>query len=418
MKLWLGEKLVIVVTRPEDVEKILNNSLEKGLMYKFVIPVFGDGLFTRPVKEWKKHRKVISLTFNQHTLNSFVEIFVLYSNTFAKTLEEYVCHGCFDIFPVMSVSVLDIVCHTMMGTEVDAMKTDTKCTNWFFRASELCSIRLFNIFLHPNFIWKLTPFSKESDSVCAQFSSFVQKIINKKRSDRIESDYDQRKKIFLDRLIQLTDEKGTWTDQELIDETKTLIVSGTDAITSTASFVLMMLGMHPEVQERVYKELCLVLEDGKTVTAEDLPKLVYLERVIKETLRLLPPATIIGRHLTEDVSLNEHVLPKGCTAMIPIISIHKDENVWPDPLKFDPDRFLPEEVVKRHSYSYIPFSAGPRNCIGFNYGMMAVKTMLVEILKTYKVTGTAFKSVSDIKLTFDISTKCLDGYQVELAKRD
>jgi cytochrome P450 len=68
------------------------------------------------VKEWKKHRKVISLTFNQHTLNSFVEIFVLYSNTFAKTLEEYVGHGCFDIFPVMSVSVLDIVCRKSIGT--------------------------------------------------------------------------------------------------------------------------------------------------------------------------------------------------------------------------------------------------------------------------------------------------------------
>ena len=100
------------------------------------------------------------------------------------------------------------------------------------------------------------------------------------------------------------------------------------------------------------------------VKPEDLQHLVYLEKVIKETLRLFPVAPILLRKVKENLPIGERTLPKGSAALIVVLQVHRDEKNWPQPLEFNPERFSPEETAKRHPYSYLPFSAGPRNCIG------------------------------------------------------
>jgi cytochrome P450 family 4 len=179
--------------------------------------------------------------------------------------------------------------------------------------------------------------------------------------------------------------------------------------------------------------------------------MTYLERFIKESLRLFPVASAIGRFVTDDVALGisdsslkiladsnflqriTYILPRGTTVIIPILHLHRDPDFWPDPLTFNPDRFLTEEVSKRHPYEYLPFSGGHRNCIGdysnkirptdktifigIRYAMLEMKTVLSTLLRHYRVVATTHTSISDIKLKLDIATKCVGGQKIQLEVR-
>ncbi|XP_011687784.1 PREDICTED: cytochrome P450 4C1-like, partial [Wasmannia auropunctata] len=105
-------------------------------------------------------------------------------------------------------------------------------------------------------------------------------------------------------------------------------------------------------------------ENGEKLTMKLLQNLPYLERCIKEALRLYPSVYLISRIPGEDVKLQSYLVPAGTILHLNIYGVHRDPNFWPNPEVFDPDRFLPEKILNRHPYSYIPFSAGPRNCIG------------------------------------------------------
>lgn len=131
------------------------------------------------------------------------------------------------------------------------------------------------------------------------------------------------------------------------------------------SFILLCLANHLEIQDNVYKEIISVLGKEKTPTHSDLQQLKLTERCIKESLRLFPSVPFISRYASEDFRTKTgHTIPKGTVMHIHIFDVHRCPNHYPDPLKFDPDRFLPERANARHPFAYIPFSAGPRNCIG------------------------------------------------------
>lgn len=110
-----------------------------------------------------------------------------------------------------------------------------------------------------------------------------------------------------------------------------------------------------------------VFGSDRTVEYNDLPHLKYTERFIFETNRLFPLGPIVVRSHEDDIKLDDCVLPAGSSSVLMIIHTHRSEKYWPNPLRFDPDRFLPEEVAKRHPYAYVPFTGGPRICIGKQY---------------------------------------------------
>ncbi|KAJ3644581.1 hypothetical protein Zmor_022302 [Zophobas morio] len=208
-----------------------------------------------------------------------------------------------------------------------------------------------------------------------------------------------------------------WSKEMSVAETQTVLVAGGDTTSLTTGYVLMMLGMHQDIQNKTYEELLCVFGDSqREVSLEDLHQLTYLERVIKETLRLFPIGPVLGRHLTSNLVLGDYICPKGSSILIPIIAIHRDEKVWPEPLKFNPDRFLPSEISKRHPCSFLSFSSGPRNCIGFRFATMAIKTVLTTVLRHYKVVETEYSSISEIPLKMDVATKCVNGQNVKLQK--
>ncbi|KAL6420612.1 hypothetical protein ACFW04_014644 [Cataglyphis niger] len=168
----------------------------------------------------------------------------------------------------------------------------------------------------------------------------------------------------LDLLIAASRENSL-SDLDIREEVDTFMFEGHDTTSMSMTFALLLLAEHKEIQERVRVEIDSAMqENGGKLTMKLLQNLSYLERCLKEALRLYPSVFSILRNIKEDVKLHSYDIPAGTMIYLNIYAVHRDPNFWPNPEVFDPDRFLPERIQNRHPYSYLPFSAGPRNCIG------------------------------------------------------
>ena len=141
---------------------------------------------------------------------------------------------------------------------------------------------------------------------------------------------------------------------------------GHDTTATNMSFSLFLMASHPEIQKRCQDELYTIFgeDTSRPATSQDLANMKYIEMCLKEGLRLYQSVPIISRTLGEDVTIEGNHVPAGTNVILAPCLLHRDPNIFPDPDTFDPDRFLPENCAKRHPYAYVPFSAGPRNCIG------------------------------------------------------
>ncbi|XP_063927146.1 cytochrome P450 4C1-like [Zophobas morio] len=382
-------------------------------LYKYAVPVCGYGLFTAPVPIWKRHRKIIMPAFNQKILDGFVEVFGRQSTTMCTQLEKHVDEK-FDLFDVVSKCSLDILCETAMGVTINAQNGDSDFGHCVDRLLEIVFLRMFVIWYHFDCIFKWTGLYQDERRLTQQFNDFTEKII-KERMERFEGNVGTfKRKAFLDLLIG----EDKLTIEEIRDEVKTFMIAGSDTTATTNCFIFAMLGMHPLVQDRVLEEVVGVVGTDREVLPEDLPHLKYTERVIKETLRLFPNGPYIVRDIEDDLVLDDDlILPKGSSAILGIIHVQRNSKYWPDPLKFDPDRFLPEEVAKRHPFAYLPFSGGPRNCVGPRYAMMTMKAVLATVIRRFEF-STSYKTVEDIKLKTNLVLRPVDGFKVFVTTRN
>jgi cytochrome P450 len=192
----------------------------------------------------------------------------------------------------------------------------------------------------------------------------------------------------LSMLIAATDGDGegasSLTDSQLRDECVTLLLAGHETTANALTWTLYLLSQHPAVETRLLAELDAVLGDREP-TVDDLPKLSYCEQVVAESLRLYPPAYAIARRVIEPVELShDRRLATNSLAIVPIRMIHRLPRFYPDPLRFDPDRFTPEARASRPRFAYLPFSHGPRNCIGEHFAWMEAVLVLATLLQRYQ----------------------------------
>ncbi|KAJ8944499.1 hypothetical protein NQ318_011757, partial [Aromia moschata] len=169
----------------------------------------------------------------------------------------------------------------------------------------------------------------------------------------------------------------------------------------------------------ILQEIHQVLGESTTdlPTYNDLQELKYMERCVKESLRIYPSVPFISRTLEEDVVTSTgHTLPKSAIINIHIFDIHRNPKIWPDPEKFDPDRFLPENCQNRHPFAYVPFSAGPRNCIGQRYAILEIKAVLCGILRKFILEPV--DTPESIVLVPDIVLRAQKEIRVKFTPRD
>lgn len=249
--------------------------------------------------------------------------------------------------------------------------------------------------------------------------SFGQSAGLKDDLDVDDNDVGEKKRMaFLDLMIEASQNGVVITDEEIKEQVDTIMFEGHDTTAAGSSFFLSMMGVHQHIQDRVIQELDEIFGDSdRPATFADTLEMKYLERCLMETLRMYPPVPIIARELQQDVKLAscDLVIPAKCTTVIGTFKLHRRPEIYNNPEKFDPDNFLPERTANRHYYSFIPFSAGPRSCVGRKYAMLKLKILLSTILRNFRVYSDVKEE--EFKLQADIILKRAEGFNIRLEPR-
>ncbi|XP_037050111.1 cytochrome P450 4g15-like [Bradysia coprophila] len=448
---FLGYKVIVCLMDPRDAELILSSNvhLTKSSEYRFFEPWLGDGILISSGDKWRSHRKLIAPAFHQLVLKSFVGAFNRNSWQLVNRLQNEVGRE-FDVHDYMSEATVDILLETAMGHP--KTHDDREGYEYAMAVMKLCDIihkRMLTFYLRPDIIFNYLGIKKQHDALVNTIHSLTTKVLRKK-SDQLKKSFDsggikktvysellnskhdevvrddtedptvgeKNRLAFLDLMLESTYSGASITETEIKEEVDTIMFEGHDTTAAGSSFVLCLLACHQEIQDRVFAEQKQIFGDSnRPATFADTLQMNYLERVIFESLRMYPPVPIIARVVQENVKLasKPYTIPAGSTVAIATYKIHRHKDVYDKPDVFDPDNFLPERTQNRHYYGFIPFSSGPRSCVGRKYAILKLKILLSTILRSYKIYSSCTEA--DFKLQADIILKRTDGFRIRVEPR-
>ncbi|XP_050668987.1 cytochrome P450 4C1-like [Leptidea sinapis] len=390
------------LTNPADIEYVSKNCLEKDLLImKSVKGITGDGGIFAPVSIWSRKRKVIIPAFSPKILNSFMDIFSRRCADLVDKLKDLSGTGTFDISPIINNFTLASIAETSLGIRNLGGMNDVVVSDFLEsveKVFKLASNRTFSIIRKKrNELKHVDLDAYENQTVFGQ-------------DDKVDS--------FLDHLILLSQRQNGFTDTELREEITTFILAATDTTAIAICNTLLLLGKYPKIQEKVHEELVRVFENANEKLFKDiLNDLKYLDMVLKESLRLYPPVPMITRKVTEEIKLpsSGYTIPVQTGLVISIWGAHRDPNYWgPDADCFKPERFK----AGSKTGLFIPFSTGPRNCIGYQYAMLTAKSVIASVLHQFKVVAEEEDGpIPKIECKFSLMLKAKHGYPIKLELR-
>ncbi|XP_071570996.1 cytochrome P450 4C1-like isoform X2 [Temnothorax nylanderi] len=399
---------IISIRHPNDLETILSSTkhIEKSLLYDVLFPWFGTGLLTSRGAKWHSRRKILTPTFHFNILQHFIQILIEEGENMTKSLKNAGSTVVKDLVPFFSEHTLNAICETAMGTSLWGLGDfQQQYREAVHQMGEFLAYRLFRQWLHSDWIFSLTSKGREQKKMLKILHGFTKRIIAERKlyHDRTNGQYlksfdndtsakrddaepvgIQRKRLAMLDLLIAASRDGLMTDSDIREEVDTFMFAGHDTTAMGLCFILALLAEHNDIQDRVRNEVDTALQENEQkYTMKLLQDLPYLDRCIKEALRLYPSVYLISRIATEDVKLQSYLVPAGTFLHLNIYGVHRDPNFWSNPEVFDPDRFLPEKFRNRHPYSYLPFSAGPRNCIGQRFAMLEMKAMIAPLIHNF-----------------------------------
>ncbi|KAJ8732341.1 hypothetical protein PYW08_015071 [Mythimna loreyi] len=430
--MWHGNYLYTMVADPDAAELVLKSCLEKDDIMKMATLFLGNGSIFAPVKIWRPRRKVLAPSFSVKYLKHFMSIFVKESNVMVDKMKSLVGTGPISAFKYFTAYTMDAVAESTLGYKMGSQKdTDQPFLKAFDEALVEGATRLCQPWLHSDLVYTNLPVYARLLKSKKFLWDFLKELIRTKRNEMIEKvdneehNYNSPKgnlQTFLESLIRLSGGDEGYTETEIVEELMVIMIAGNDTSAVGASFISVLLSRHPEVQEKIYKELQLVFADSdRPITYEDLPHLKYLDAVIRETLRLYPPVPVITRKVEKDVVLPCGIkLVPGTGVIVNIWALHRNPRYWGDDVKlFRPERFLDTPLM--HPAAFMPFSHGPRNCVGYQYAMMSLKTVLSTVLRRYRIlpatTPNSNSGFPPLRLKFDLMMKDEDDFQIRIESR-
>ncbi|XP_063236317.1 cytochrome P450 4C1-like isoform X2 [Bacillus rossius redtenbacheri] len=375
--------------------------------------------------QWESQRTLITPAFHIKVIESHQEVFVRGSELLMTKLQQHARKDEFNMMPYLMNFAFDVICGAAIG--VNLQEREEFYSELLTAANELNDLtfkRSLPTWQSWNILFKLSADGRRFQRNIDMFNAFFDKAIREMKSElscnnisNTENDIfrNNTKNVALQSL--LLQNEGMLSDKEIRDHVKTTIIAGYETTLASLSWTLFLLGKHKDVQLKVYEEQQSIFHGSdKHVSTEDVKKMKYLKQVIEEAARLYPPVPVVLRQIEEDVSIGDYVVPAGVVVNINIYHLHRCADQFPDPEIFNPDNFLPERIDARHPFSYLPFSAGPRNCIGKRFTLKEQTTLLSYILRKYEVHSTQTKeTMAPVR---SITLRPGNGLWVKIRQRD
>nr|ATW72294.1 cytochrome p450 CYP3044A7 [Brachionus calyciflorus] len=363
-------------------------------------------------EEWKNVRAIITTAFTTGKLKSMYK----YIHECAENLEKFLDKigekdGCLDTKEVFSCFSLDVISSCCFGISTNSLDDPDnefiQHVQKFFENSVRFDSKLVLIFFFP----KLAGYLSQKGLIeffpmktLRFFEEFINSVIHRRKNkleirddfiqnilDHEENDLEKKtQEIKIENLDENVKNKWktplrkTLTNKEILSQSILFLLAGYETTSQTLSYIAYNLAMNPNDQEKLIQEVDDVLDrhDGK-VNYESISEMHFMDNVINETLRMFPPAVRLDRIASADYEYNGMKIPKGMVWSVPIWALHHDPEIYPEPDSFRPERFDEKEKIHRENVAFLPFGAGPRNCVGMRFALLEIKILLTSVLSKY-----------------------------------
>ena len=394
------------IYHPDHIEQVLvtqQRNFIKPVSFQtpFMRRLVGNGLLTSEGEFWKRQRRLAQPAFHRERINSYSQAMTTYAE---RMMTSWRSGETRDLHEDMMQLTLEIVAKTLFDADV---------TETAREVGQLLSVIVEPFSYQATFKWILdnrlpTPANRRFHRTAQRLDEIVFSIINERRasnSDRGD---------LLSMLLAAQDDEGNqMTDQQLRDEAMTLFLAGHETTALTMSWTWYLLAQNPAVEAKLLAEIEAVL-GGRTPTMADFPALKYADQIIKEAMRLYPPAYAMGRQALQEFELGGYRIPAKSQLFFFQYVTHRDPRYFDEPEQFKPERWTEEFVKQLPRYAYFPFGGGPRLCIGNSFAIMETVLILVTIAQRFRL-----KLVSDepIKPIPGITLRPENGVKMRLEKR-
>ncbi|KAJ8728417.1 hypothetical protein PYW08_016802 [Mythimna loreyi] len=415
-------KPILFIRDPELIKQITVKDFDhftdrREFLTEELDPLFASTVLFMKGEKWRQMRTTLTPAFTGSKMKSMLPIIVENANNIIQYLHDHQTE-IIDVEDLVNRYAVDVISSAGFGLQINSLKD---------RDNELfkIGINLLNFTLKQRALFILSSmFSDLTRKLGVRF--YPEKTYNLFRN-LVATTMEYRKREHVERpdMIQLLMEaKGEWSADELTGQVFNFFIAGLDSTSSAIVMAIHELALHPEIQEKLYQE-CRHLEEDKGLTFDSLSELKYLDCVINETLRKWTAGIFIDRTCVKTYGLpppreggRPYTLKPGDVVYNMLNAMLMDPNHWPEPHKFDPERFSEENKHNIKPYTYMPFGAGPRICLGQRFAMMEVKALIFQITLNFMIVKTE-KTMDPIKLKpHNFSIKALDGTWVKFQKRE
>jgi cytochrome P450 len=383
-----------VVHHPDDVKRVLvsnHRNYTKGMGLDRVKILLGKGLMTSEGDLWKRQRYMMQPFFHRRVITEFAQTLEKANDRFIARWEALAARGePVNITDEMSELTLDIVLRSIFGRDLD-------------RLSEQAGGNPFDV---------VTKDQERNLQFAFKFRSLA-KVVASLMERRRSTDEEHFDYVAMLMSARDKDTGAPMSDRELIDEVMTLIVAGHETTASGLNWTWYLLSQNPEAEARLHAEIDAA-PDMSTPNLAQMESLAYTQQVVNEALRLYPPGWLLSRRAIEADVLGGYDIPAGSNVLLPLYLLHRDGRFWKDPERFWPERFAPEHEAERPRFSYMPFAAGPRHCIGETFALYEMLMHLYKVARRYRLTYVPDKP---LQLEAQINLRTLHPLHMRLERR-
>jgi len=373
-----GPLSVYLLSHPEHVRDLLvtnHAGFKKGRALQRAKRLLGEGLLTSEGEFHRRQRRLALPAFHRQRINAYGRVMVEYAEA---TSERWRDGLTLDISEEMMRLTLAVVGKTLFDAEVESDADEvgralTEVMNLFGYLMLPFSELLEHLPLPPR---------QRFLRARARLDAVIYRIIEERRRSAAD------RGDLLSTLMHAVDEEGDrtgMTDEQLRDEMMTIFLAGHETTANALTWAWFLLSENPEAEARLHEELDAVLAGGRAPTPEDVPALRYTEMVVAETMRLYPPAWVLGRFALEDYEVAGYRIPRGSLVLVSQYVVQRDPRFFPDPERFDPGRWTPEAKAARPHFSYFPFGGGPRRCVGEGFAWTEAVLILAALARRWRV---------------------------------